>query len=65
MFELERDEFHLTGQNCLIVIPEHDGVGDGLGRACPVAWLPAGRVGCACYSQNNFEHVSCEVGPVE
>ena len=49
---LARDEVHLTGRNCLIVILKPDCVGGGLGRACTVLWLPAGRM-CEC--------VSCEL----
>ena len=41
---LARDEVPITGRNCLIVIPDHDWVGGGFGRACAVPWLPAGRV---------------------
>ena len=55
---LARDEVHITGQNPLIGIPDPDCVGGGLGLACAVPWLPAGRVcrlaGC--------ESVSCEWG---
>ena len=42
LFELARDEVHLTGRDCLIVISKPDCVADGLGRACAVLWLPAG-----------------------
>ena len=41
---LSGDEVHRTGRNCLIVIPDPECVGGGLGRACAVPWLPAGRV---------------------
>ena len=52
---------HLTGRNCLIVIPEPDCVGGGLGRACAVPWLPAGLVCCARFLQERFKYVSCEL----
>ena len=44
LFVLARGEVHITGRNCLIVIPDLDCVGGGLGRACAVLWIPAGRV---------------------
>ena len=43
LFVLARDEVHITGRNCLVVIPAPDCFGSGLGRACAVPWLPAGR----------------------
>ena len=39
-----RDEVHITGRDCFIVIPDPDCVGGGLGHACALLWLPAGRV---------------------
>ena len=44
LFVLARDEVSLTGRNCVIAIADPDCVGGGLGHACAVLWLLAGRV---------------------
>ena len=53
-------EDHPSARNSLILLPHPDSVGGGLGRACAVRGLPAGRVYCTRFLLKYFKHVSCE-----
>ena len=58
------DEDHPSARNSLILLPDPDRVGGGLGRACTVPGLPAGRVSCTRFLQTLFQIRQLSVRPV-
>ena len=54
------DEDRPSVRNSLILLPDPDCVGGGLGRACTVPGLPAGRVCCTRIFAKYIKYVSCE-----
>ena len=54
------DDDHPSVRNSLILLPDPDCVGGGLGRACTVPGLPAGRVCCTRFLQKYFKYVCYE-----
>ena len=49
------DEDHSSARNSLILLPDPDSVGGGLGRAFTVPGLPAGRVRCTRFFETVFQ----------